>query len=281
MDYEELLARVESREPRKIGQFYTQNQYINPITTPEDITILARRLINYTHERFSSMENVSVRKVLERVGEHDEWQGKERSIVSTALNKVGEDYVGPGHHIDNLKISIALARAFASGSIDEHDDKVALQFAKERIRRFKHVNDHSIDFPRQKMKLSEHLQFFENLKKFHPEIIAEYKRIGNMTDADKRQFSNQTPDKVDELRWNTREALMSEAKKYSLVNRSEFDVTSLKSMLIGYAFHGHKDRGDLKALNHDEVFVYLKSRSFNRKSHFDEGYKFIDDLDDN
>lgn len=265
---------------KKLGQFYMPHDDVSPITTPEDVVLLARRLINHTLGRFSSMENVSIRQILERAGEHDEWQDKEASIIRVALHEVGQDYVDPRHHRDNLEIAIALARAIASGRIDEQDNKAASQFAKERIRRFRHVNDHDIDYPRQKMKLSEHLQFFKNLKNFYPEIIAEYTRIRNMTDVEKRQYSNQFPKNVDELKWNTREALLFEAEKYGMANRDKFDVASLKNMLIGYAFHGHKDEGDLKTLNYDEVVSYLKSRSFNRQSHFDEGCKFIDDLDE-
>lgn len=257
-----------SGEQIKIGKFYNSHDDVQPITTPEDIVLLARRLINYTHEKFADTENVSVRKVFERVGQHDELTENEKSIVTSALDHVGEDFVHPGHHIDNLKIAIALARAFASGFINENDNDASLQFAYERIRRFKHVNDHKTDYPRQRMKLSELLQFLENLKTQKPELLEDIYKIRKLPKEEKQRRYEEnenwivTPDHF----------FVAEAEKYGLINRNHLDVVALRTILIWYAlgFEPH-------SLESDDVIAVIRSILM-QGTYKDNRPRFIDDV---
>lgn len=252
----------------KIGHFYMPHDSVEPITIPEDVVILARRLINHNLERFASRENVSVRKVLERVGQHQQWEGEEKKIVSSALEDIGKDYIHPGHHIDNLNISIALARAYATGRINEVDDEASLQFANERIRRFKHANDHSIDYPRQRMRLSELLQFLENLKNQKPELLQEIHNIRKIPKAEKQHLYEEkgnfivTPDHF----------FIAEAEKYGLMNRSQSDVLALRTVLVWYAL-GFEP----KSLESADVLAVFKSILMLGTTK-DKQPRFIDDV---
>ncbi|MCP4083342.1 MAG: DUF3460 family protein [Planctomycetaceae bacterium] len=279
MDYKELMAKVTSPEPQKIGQFYIQNDNIAPITTPEDIVILARRIINYVFPP-NRFDGAKVRILLEEIGEHKDLDCAAGSAIRVSLNEVGKDYVDPGHHRDNLEISIPLARAFASGRINEDDDEAGLQFARERIRRFKHSMDYSVDNPRPRMRLSEHLQFLENLKKQKPELLEPVYKTRALPNEEKQRRYREDEQWLDDVIWPLRNYFQTQSSKYGLANRRWDDIHCLCTPIQDYVL-GRK--GGAGSLDLVDILPYLRRQKRRNAPgrEFELEPLFIDDLEGN
>ncbi len=240
---------------------FPPDREIYPTTTPEDVLLLARALL----------KEKGVRNILQRVGEHKDFTEDKDVFVNKALIKVGAAYQKPGHHYDNLNIAIALARRFTSGSTAIDDEEAALTFVEERIRRFKHVNDHKVDFPRQRMKLSELLQFVENLKNNHPEYIDKLHAVRHMSDEEKRKLPD---DYLGDLFYLS----IVEGWKYGMANRDQSDITSLRFVLPHYAFRGHLNDGDATSLEKDELLRVMRGKVFMSTYGLTNEPRFIDDV---
>lgn len=244
--------------------FYLGDEKVYPKTTPEDIVILARRLFNRD----------DVRLVLDRVGIHGHLPveaGGDAYTLYQGLKEVGRDYVKPEHHLDNLEIAISLARYFAANKILIDDEDSSLQFAKLRLRRFRHSGDHSIDYPRQRMKLSEMLQIIENLQNFYPEIISKFHEVREMSGKEKMNLSE---DHLPSLWFE----INQERKKYGFANRSNSDFNMLDAIIKCYAFRGHMNDGDASTLERSEILRVLRDRMYWGRTAPDSEPKYIDDL---
>lgn len=184
-----------------------QNPVHEPITTAEEIVLLAHQLL----------ERRDVRDVLEELGQHKDWENKEQEqFVYEVLIQHSKWLRKPGQFADNIEIAIALAKAIAVGAVV--GERSELAFAGDRIRTFKWgQTDGELPHP---LKLSELLQFFRNLKSNRPDLVRAYSEIAELRKKGVTLKGDDYPSLAG--------FLTLEQIKYGLANRNAKDLNILE-----------------------------------------------------